>query len=228
MEALDVLANNLANAGTPGFKADREFYSTYVSAEAALGTGTDPVLPVVQRNWTDFSQGALTPTTNPFDIAVNGAGFLKVAGPSGPLYIRSGTLQISKAGELATAEGYTVPGTDGKPIHLDASLPMEIAPDGTVRQDGQTVGQIALLDFGDKSAIRKRGNNYFQIDRADLQPQSAAGSFAQGKLEAANFETAESAVRRVSVLRQFETLQRAVRVGSEMDKQLIEDVAKPA
>jgi flagellar hook-basal body protein len=86
IESLDMLANNLANASAAGFKSDSESYGLYVSAEAADSPeGTNPaILPVIQSRWTDFSQGALLPTSNSTDLALSGKGFFVASTSSGP------------------------------------------------------------------------------------------------------------------------------------------------
>src|ERR1700692_258268 len=102
LESLDMLANNIANSSSPGFKADREFYAVYLSAEAADSPGgTNPTtLPVVERQWTDFSQGSLMPTGNPLDLALNGQGFFVVQSANGPVFTRDGSFRLSQPGEL--------------------------------------------------------------------------------------------------------------------------------
>src|ERR1039457_868174 len=118
--SLDLLANNLANSSTSGFKRDSEFYGLYTSDEGQDSTTGDAsfTLPVVKRQWTDFSQGTLLPTGSQLDVAISGPGFLAVNGPSGPLYTRNGNLQVSPSGQLATADGYTVRGAGGNPIQV--------------------------------------------------------------------------------------------------------------
>jgi flagellar basal-body rod protein FlgF len=229
IESLDMLANNIANTSTPGFKADREYFGQYLSSEAADSPeGTNPpVLPVIERQWTDFAQGSLLPTGNPLDLALNGKGFFVANAPSGPVFTRDGSLQISPQGDLVTLAGYPVQGQDGKPIHLDNSIPVEITVDGTVRQNGQDVSQIAVVDFPDPGVLAKRGNNYFRLDVSTVQPTPVANAeIQQGKIEAANAQPAESAVRLVNILRQFETLQKAMAIGAEMNKRAVEEVAR--
>src|SRR5947208_8328714 len=85
MESLDMLANNLANAETGGYKTDREFYNLYVAPEAAAGE-SPTTMPLVERPWTDFSQGTIRQTGNSLDFALSGKGFFAVDGPTGPLY----------------------------------------------------------------------------------------------------------------------------------------------
>ncbi|HUA20743.1 MAG TPA: flagellar basal-body rod protein FlgF [Bryobacteraceae bacterium] len=229
MESLDMLANNIANASAAGFKTDREFYGLYLSAEAANSPdGTSPaVLPVIQRQWTDFSQGSLVPTGNSLDLALKGNGFFVASSPAGPLYTRAGSFQLSTAGQLETQDGYAVQDQDGKPVLLDSSRAVEVAADGTVRQDGQDIARLAVVDFQDPSILAKHGSNYFQITGSDTLPAPAEGAeVQQGKLEAANSQPAQSAVRLVSILRQFETLQKALAIGADMDRQAVENVAK--
>src|SRR6266849_4381319 len=85
MDSLDMLANNLANTGTAGFKADREFSGLYQEA-----------LPMVEKQWTDYSQGVLTPTGNSLDLALSGKGFFALNSPGGVIYSRGGEFQLSK------------------------------------------------------------------------------------------------------------------------------------
>ena len=223
IEALDLLANNIANGSAPGFKADREFYGLYLSQDASDSPVTPATLPVIERNWTDFTQGTLIPTGNPFDLAISGKGFFAATAPSGPLFTRAGSFQLSAHGELQTLEGYPVQGQDGKSIRLDPSKAVEVGPDGSVRQDGQEVARIAVLDFPDTSALSKRGHAYFSTD----SPARPAGAeLQQGKLESANAQPAENGVHLVGVMRQFEMLQRALSIGVEMNRRALDEVAR--
>src|SRR5215831_13290816 len=100
MESLDLLANNVANASTGGFKADREFYSLYSGED---NSDTVPsTMPVIERPWTDYTQGTLQRTGNTLDFALDGHGFFAVNGPSGPLYTRNGSFRLGGDGGDAT------------------------------------------------------------------------------------------------------------------------------
>jgi len=227
MESLDMLANNIANASAPGFKADREFYNLYQAAEAADSPdGTNPmVLPVVERQWTDFAQGSFTVTGNPLDLALDGKGFFVASSPTGRIFTRDGSFRLSPTGQLETSDGNAIQDQDGNPIALDSAKPVEIGSDGIVRQDGQDISRIAVVDFADPSALVKRGNAYFQADLSTLAPALETG-VQQGKLETSNSQPAESAVRLVNIMRQFEGLQKAVAIGDAMNRQAVEQVAK--
>jgi len=230
METLDMLANNLANASTNGFKTDREFYSTYVSAEASAASadGSQPTtVPVVEKQFTDFTQGLLTATGNPLDLAISGNGFFTTKGPSGPLYTRNGNFRLSATGALITAEGYPLQTQDGKTIQSQSGSPFEVTADGEVRQDGQSLGKLDIADFTDKNAVIKQGSNYFRLEDSNVKPVAAtAVQVQQGKIESSNVSSAHGAVRLVSVMRQFEMLQKAISMSVEMNKHAIEEVAR--
>jgi flagellar basal-body rod protein FlgF len=229
MESLDMLANNIANASTSGYKADREFYSLYAAPEASGPISGPDTLPVIERPWTDFSQGELRSTGNPLNLALDGKGFFSVNGPSGPLYTRDGSFRLSPANQLVTADGYPLRDTDGNPITLSSATPVEVLPDGTVRQDGQTVGQIAVVDFAETAALGKIGHNYFRPAEGSAAPVPAtACEVQQGKLESSNASSAEAAIRLVSVMRQFEMLQKAAAMSAEMNRKAIDEVARVA
>jgi flagellar basal-body rod protein FlgG len=231
MEALDILSNNLANSNTGGFKLDREFYSLYQSEQAVPANGQQPTtLPVIQKGWTDFQQGLVQPTGNPLDLALSGKGFFAVDGPSGPLYTRNGTFKLSPAGILTTMEGYPVRGVSPanqppKKIQTVSQGPIQIAADGTVQQDGQTLGQIQLVDFADPNALSKMGNSYYRVDPKVQAAPAKDATVDQGKIENSNVAPAESAVRLVDLMRQYEMLQKAVTLAAEMNKQAIDQVA---
>ena len=165
MEALDMVANNLANTTTGGFKLDREFYSLFTAAENE-GDEASTKLPLIQKQWTDFSQGVLTPTGNSLDLALSGKGFFAVNGPHGPLYTRNGSFQLSPSGQLTTSDGYAVRDINGQPIQTQSQDPLEITPDGSITQSGQAIGQLQVVDFKDRSVLQKMGNSYFSARRS--------------------------------------------------------------
>lgn len=224
MESLDLLANNIANASTGGYKADREFYSLY-SAPEAQDSGDSAVMPVIEKPWTDYSQGVVQNTGNTLDVALTGKGFFAVNGPSGTLYTRNGSFALAPDGRIVTQDGYSVRSTTGQPITVDGNRRIEIAADGRVSQDGTVIGKLEIADFSSSAEVAKQGNNYFVVGSLQSVTASTA-TVRQGKLESSNTGTAEAAVRLVSVMRQFEMLQKAVTMGAEMDQRAIESVAK--
>lgn len=228
MQTLDLLANNLANIGTGGYKSDREFYSLFKGdAEDPSDTGLSSSLPDLNQHWTDFAQGQLTPTGNPLDFGLNGNGFFAVNGPSGALYTRNGSFHLDSKGVLVTADNYVVRSTTGAPIKAEPGISFEVTREGAVSQNGVQLGQMAVMEFKDKSVLAKSGGNYFKPTDAKVTPaQSIDTTVQQGQIESSNVVPAESTVRIVGIMRQFEMLQKAITLASEMSKSAIEQVAK--
>lgn len=228
MESLELLANNLANSDTSGYKTDREFYNLYMSPEQNDAEAGDPTtMPVIEKNYIDYSQGALRATANPLDLALDGRGFFAVNANGAVAYTRNGAFRLSTTGNLVTPEGYPLRSTDPAtgPIKVDPSQPFTVTPDGVVYQAGTAVGQISVIDFTDPSGLMKQGSTLFTAGPSAASAPAAA-QVQQGKLEGSNVGSAESAVRLVSVMRQFENLQKAVHIGEEMNKKAVDEVAK--
>jgi flagellar basal-body rod protein FlgF len=221
MDSLDMLANNIANTGTSGFKTDREFYNLY-----------EQQLPVVERHYTDFSQGQLTPTGNPLNVALSGKGFFALNSPSGTVYTRSGDFRISKTNELETSEGYTIRNVadQGKPIKIDPAQDIQIGKDGAVQQGGQDIAKMEIAEPGSPTeALSKLGSTYYaMVDKSAVVPAAQGTEVLQGHLEQSNVPPGESIVKLVSVMRQFEMMQKAMNLSTEMNKQVIQEVAKPS
>jgi len=226
MQSLEMLANNLANVETGGYKADREFYSLYTSAEASgdAQTGDTTTLPVIENHWTDLTQGNLRDTANPLDFAIDGEGLFAIQTPNGVRYTRNGSFRLSQTGVLTAADGSPVRAQGGGQIVLQPGLPVEMLPDGTVQQSGQPAGQIELAAFN-QGAANKEGASYFVL-LAGAAAKPASGAVVQGKLEQSNVGAAESSVRLVAIMRQFEMLQKAMNIGNELNREAIEQVAR--
>ena len=201
MDTLEMLANNIANSATAGFKSDHEFYDLY-----------DQHLPEITTQWTDLSQGSMVATGNPLDLALSGKGMFALNSPHGAVYSRTGDFRISKTNQIETPDGYTVRNLldQGAPITVDPAQPIDISKDGIVSQNGQTLAQIQV-DSPDSTpqALSKLGNSYF-ISGAGVPVSKASGSteILQGQVEQSNVSVSESTVKLVGVMRQFEMLQR--------------------
>lgn len=220
MESLDLLAHNLANTATTGFKADREIY------RQADGAEDSPVTPVIEGRWTDHSQGLLAPTGRDLDFALNGPGAFAVKGPKGSLYTRDGSFRMSKEGKLLTREGYEVEirTPPNRPFRADPTVALDVSSDGTIRQRGEDLGTLRIVEFGPGGHEKLEGN-YFSFSAG--RPIDAKNTVIErGHLEQANVAPAEMAVRLVNVMRQFEMLNRALALGADMNRRAIEDVAR--
>jgi flagellar basal-body rod protein FlgF len=217
LDSLDMLANNIANANTAGFKSDREFYGLY-----------EEQLPVVESQWTDFSQGTLTQTGNPLDLALNGKGMFALNSPRGVVYTRTGNFQISKENQLANGDGYTLRDVlnQGRPITVDPAQAVTISKAGVVSQGGQDLGQIEVgSPDATPQALSKLGSTYFSLTDSST-PAASQADVLQGQMEQSNVPASDSAVKLVGIMRQFEMLQKAITLDTDMSKQAIQEVAK--
>lgn len=232
LESLDLLANNLSNTSAPGFQADRERFSLYLSQESAAaqdyGDGVaQPFTPVIESHWTDTTQGELRATGSPGDLALSGKGYFQVNGQDGPLFTRDGRFTVTKDGKLLTASGSEFTGAGGKPIKVDPSLPVTVDPDGTVRQQSLEVGRLKIVDWQAEIASQKTGAGTFRLDSNTLQSLlNSSAQVHQGYQEQSNLSPAEASVRLIETLRQFESLTKAAQVGEDMSRHSVEDVAR--
>jgi len=218
MQALDIVANNIANAGTSGYKTQNDFHDLFLSSNGAQ-------LPHTKTQWTDQAQGTAVQTDRATDLALSGAGYFAVEGPSGTLLTRNGSFHQLPSGELATPEGYKLRGVDGKPVALLPGVPFQVKPDATVTQNGVEAGRIELVEVEDANGLERMGNSILDPRGAGtLRPAKA--QVMQGSLEGSNVSVVESSVRMLSVMRQFESLQKALTINAEMNRKTIEEVAR--
>ena len=184
MHRQDVAANNLANIQTVGFKPDLSFTIPRQTARQEEGLYDLPSNALLERlgggillapNKTSFSQGTITHTRNPFDLAIQGNGFFMVsAGDSSrgeAQLTRDGRLTLDAQGRLVTAaDGKRVLDSSGQPITLNPALDFNVEGDGTIVQGGQTTAKLGFVDVPNRDMLVKAGNNTF------VAPPGAASS----------------------------------------------------
>jgi flagellar basal-body rod protein FlgF len=182
---MEVLSNNIANLSTPGFKGEKMMFQEYLTKPT---DGSDPSSYVVsQGNARDMSQGPLTHTSNPLDVALSGSGFITVTTPSGNQYTRNGHLQLDNQGELVTSAGFVVQGAGGSPIVIPSGAgSITIGKDGTVATDKQTVGKIAVVNFDNPQLLAETQGGLFTTDQT-AQPATNT-TVEQGTIEEANIQ----------------------------------------
>lgn len=179
---LEVISNNLANAGTPGFKADRIQFESVLARVKVPGV-LEPVFSNESFS-TDFSSGSLHQTDNTLDLALDGEGFFVVSTPEGTAYTRQGNFRRSGSGKLVTAEGHEVQGSNG-PITLSGSR-VQVSSSGVVTVDGNTAGTISQVDFPKPYAFSKQGNGLFVPSDPRAVPTASRAGVKQGFVEGSN------------------------------------------
>jgi len=239
---LDVVANNLANVGTTGFKKSRAVFEDlmYQNLRQAGGQTSDQTrLPSGLQVGTGVrvvaterlhAQGNLTKTDNPKDVAVNGAGFFQVQMPDGSIaYTRDGSFQTDGEGQLVTASGYLV---DPAIVIPQDAQSLTIGRDGvvTVTQAGDTasvqVGQLQLATFLNPTGLQSLGENLYAETDSSGAPNlgnpgaDGAGVLSQGYVEASNVNVVEELVNMIATQRAYEINSKAVTTSDQMLQRL--------
>jgi len=230
-----VSANNLANADTPGFKPDRVAFierlnalragAQFSSQSASLGemTGGAFETPV----YTDYSQGGLVASSNRFDVAIEGPGFLTVQTADGPRYTRDGRMTLLPTGALThTSSGGRMLDADGRPIVIDPdeAARTSIGPSGEIRQGAETIARLALVDFGDRRIVEKDGGNLFTAGAA--RPLSAAGRLRQGYYESSGVEPTAQLVDMIAASRAYEMNATMITLQDESLGRVVNDLGR--
>ncbi|SLN62831.1 flagellar hook-basal body complex protein [Roseisalinus antarcticus] len=201
MSQMRVVANNIANASTTGYRAEGVVFSEYV---AALGPGFESVsMGRAAGRVTDLVQGGMTATGGTFDLAIEGDGFFMVQTPEGERLTRAGHFMPNAQGDLVTADGYPVLGPGGAPVFVPQGVAsLGISADGTLSADGQPVGEIGVVRPIDPQAMIREHGVMFRADEG-VEPAFEA-RVLQGFLEESNVNPIEQITRMIEVQRAYE------------------------
>ena len=224
MRSLDMLANNLANVNTTGFKSDRAAFALEVPESAgdpgtaAYRLGASYV--TTTETQTDYSQGTLQSTGNPTDLALLGeGGFFRLAGEEGSIELtRDGSFAVDTQGMLVAIDGARVIDVEGEPIKVGDAPPV-IGADGTVTVDGEVRGRIAIVDVADRSILEKAGGNRWRVP-ADTELAEGTAHVRQGELEGSNVEPVRALTELIAITRYYEAFQKSLESSSDLDEQL--------
>ncbi len=205
---LDIVANNLANVDTNGFK----FESLMTTADpstppAAGGVASTPVNFVSAAGVArDYSQGPLTQTGAALDVAIDGKGFFTVTTANGPRYTRDGRFKLDPTGRLVTQDGDAVQGGGGDIVLDPKKGAVMISDTGVISQGGQEVGKLTVVTFDSLAALSKDGANLFRND-SNLTPQpSASALLKQGMLEGSNVNPIAQITRMIEISRAYDAV----------------------
>jgi len=210
----DQLANDLANASTPGYKADRSSQSSFedvllYNERTGSPIGSLPFGTSISAVRTDLSQGPMKETGEPLDIALDGDGFFAVKTPTGVRYTRDGQFSLDAKSQLVTSTGYPVLDDKGSAIVLEGSSTPAIGPDGAITMDGKPVATLAVVSL---ESARKEGDNVF-TGKPGKHPEST--SVRQGFLEASAVNVAQAMVDMIGSMRAYESVQRVIHAIDE-------------
>jgi flagellar basal-body rod protein FlgF len=223
--SLDIAANNLANVDTTGFKLE-ELMASADPAMPAWNTGISTPVTFAMSNGVarDFTEGPLTQTGGPLDVAIEGRGFFQVTTAGGPRYTRDGRFKLDPTGKLVTPDGNPVQG-DGGDIVLDPTKgPVTITPTGVISQAGQRVGKLALVTFDDLSGLSKVGTSLYSND-SNLTPQPTTGAMVrQGMLEGSNVQPVVQITRLIEISRAYDAVTNMINSTAALSKTAIQQL----
>jgi flagellar basal-body rod protein FlgF/flagellar basal-body rod protein FlgG len=232
---MDVVANNVANVNTSGYKADRSMFQEYLASGAHEDNflAPDRRVSYVQDRATfhDFSQGAVEDTRNPLDVAIEGGGFLVVQTPAGERYTRDGALQINNQGQLVTAGGQPVLGNAGPIVFQPTDKQVSIASDGnvTVLEGTSRIdsvrGKLRVVRFAQAQNLVKEGFNLYSAGGGNAAQPDTTAKLRQGFVEKSNVNAVLEMSRMIEVTRTYTQISNLLQQQSDLHKTAIDKLA---
>lgn len=261
---VDTLANNVANANTPGFKRDELSFKEYLTV---LNKGVEDIhIPrgewapkdfyqhqggenskvEISGSYTDHSQGQLTPTQNPLDIAIYGKGFFEILTENGVRFTRNGTFTIDNQGQLVTSQGYKVleklppkaenvdpnvveqiVSPEDRVINVSGAKNFTVTSSGEIFVDNKKVSDLSVVDFVDQAALRKEGNSSFVNPHPKNRLDSATKfQLRQGFVEQSNVNAISEMSKLIKANRNFESIQRVIKAYDHVAGKAVNDLSR--
>jgi flagellar basal-body rod protein FlgF len=208
LRGTEVLANNIANAETPGFRASRPVFAAKVQEQRDVATppgGRAVAYAQDRATWRDGAPGPLTSTGNPLDVAIQGEGYFVVDTSRGERFTRAGRFSLGQDGRLQDLEGNAVLDARGTPITLaPTDTRIEITGDGSIRSENGVIGRLRVVRFANPQVLRAEGDRLFASD--DLPEEMARPAVVQGSLEGSNVRPVLEMTRLIGDQRGFQLL----------------------
>ncbi len=207
----DIVANNLANISTTGFKRDSTFTDWFIESLNDVGS----------QRYTVFTQGEMRQTDNPLDIGLASRGFFVVETPSGPAFTRNGHFTVNEEGFIQTAQGYLLQGEQGPLSIVSANGTggdVQITSNGEVYLDRILIDRLLIANIVNNNALEKIGSNLYRVSDDTLVTQLEPDRFhvRQGMLEGSNVSPVSEMVSLIELQRNFESTQRVARAMDEI------------
>jgi len=234
---LDIVANNIANIDTTGYKSDNAAFSDFLTSGASEQqfNGADRRVNFVQdrATWIDMSQGAIQRTGNPLDVAISGLGYLAVQGPRGQRYTRNGALAINNTGQLVTSEGYQVQGDAGPITFQPTDHDVSISANGiiTVREGAGTAdvvrGKLQLVSFDDPRVLQKDGSSTFMPPNGvTANPAPPSVTVVQGAIEKSNVNAVAEMAHMIRITRSYSDIANILQQENDQRRNALQQLAQ--
>lgn len=218
---LDVVAHNVANSNSTGFRARELAFREYLKPEKGIdetGKRERPLSLVDPRfQFSSSSQGALQTTGNPLDLAIQGEGYLVVRTAQGDRYTRAGALTTDSSGRIVTLAGEPIMGKSG-PIQVPSNDgQVSVAGDGTVSTKRAILGQLRLVRFENRERLQPAGESLLQTDQPPIDLGSGQVSLLSGALEQSNVATTGEMSRLAEITRSYEMVGKLLKSSQDSD-----------
>jgi flagellar basal-body rod protein FlgF len=225
--SMDVIANNIANVSTPGFKRESAKFEEYVTkvAPSEGQTGKQAISFVKDAGISrDISQGNIENTGAPLDLAINGKGFFAVQTPSGIRYTRDGHFTLDANGQVVTSEGYALQGDGGSITITPDDQNIQVGQDGTlssmVNGNSNQIAKVQISDFADDAALNKQGDNLYSTSQAPAA--ATASTIKQGALESSNVQPVVEISHMIEVMRAYQATATLNQSQEDLTRQAID------
>lgn len=225
---LDIVANNIANANTTGFKTEDLMVRTEQAKPAKTLDGASPVKFVLDdRVARDFTQGAMNKTGGDFDVAIEGTGFFHIQTAAGDRYTRDGRFTTNQEGQLVTQAGNQVLDDGGGALLIDPALgPVSIGQDGTVSQGAVRVGRLGVVRPDDLSSMAKDGDNLYRNTTNTTPQQAQDARVHQGMLESSNVQPVIEITKLIEIQRAYEGVAKMMDNTAELSRTAVDRLGK--
>jgi len=224
---LDVIANNVANINTTGFKGQQLAFEEYLMPVARANEfrpGNTALSYVVDyASSYDFSAGPTAPTGNPLDVSISGDSWFAVETPQGERYTRNGSFGINADGELVTQTGHRVLGDGGTITFTNDDADIVIAPDGTISTSEGVRGRLRLVRFENQGDLKPDGDTLFAGENP-LPSENA--SVSQGMLERSNVQGVVELTRLIDVTRSYQSVSKVIQQTDDLYRDAINKLGR--
>ncbi|MCG8561342.1 MAG: flagellar basal-body rod protein FlgF [Hyphomicrobiales bacterium] len=226
---MDVLANNMANVNTAGFKSDSLMFEEYLMPVARMNdvNGSPSRLSYVQdvAVYRDFAEGTVEQTGGELDVALSGDAWLVVDTPNGDRYTRNGQLKLDADGQLVTLDGFAVMGEGGPLTFTVDESGIEIARDGTISTSQGIKDQLRLVRFENNNLLSKEGSTLFSSEAAPIAAENA--EVMQGMIEKSNVQPVIELTRIIETVRAYTSVTRTLQQTHDLRRDAIERLGSP-
>ena len=221
---MNIVANNIANSSTSGFKAQRVLFEL----DEVRPVPTQPLDFVIDRGtYRDLSVGAITQTGNPFDVALSGTGYMSVKLPTGEtVYTRNGSFSVNPEGTLVDLKGNPVQGEGGSEISIPVDAKdISIGVDGTISTDKSIIGKLQINEFDNAQNLKPFGDNYYKAEGAAPLPADDT-RVIQGSIEGSNVQGVVEMTNMMEILRSYQSVQKILESEHERIRNAISKIVR--